>query len=1076
MDDINNNPHLGTLELDPADGQPYIVELRDELLELLSPWQTVEEVENGFRKLYPDSKLIDLAIKEANKSRTGTQKSHKSRHLSSSSGSSLLHNITSFAAPIINYLVGEGVIGSKSENEVTKFKDNIIKFIIDDVIELTADFVRRQNGNFIMTRSDIRTALFADKDLLDLFGDTKNLLTIVNSPIIAQIGKVTQQQYGKNSSTLTYKQKVRNMVDSENSFIRGLKLIIKVFKTQLESCCFPDPKREVDIIFCNIDELLELSISLLIAFEDALESVGQEDEVPFVGSEILELVQAEEFQAYQTFAENRLGENWRRAFSEILFNNNSSINSIKIGSYSFEVAVRHLLPSYLLNTIIQFFEYFKNFSELYELSKKHGNHDDESALRAAISILTRQKKLIENLLHSNLDQNEIVPLDQKCAETIRVNLERKLDVELQHEKNMPLPYMPPPESYRFSEPDSRENIIFEDHNSRTITQKDLDKQLRGETDHIPVIRCATLIKLVERLTYHKYQPNIVDSFLTTYRSFISEPEELLDLLIERFKIPDPPISVVCQNYHGPLKDLPESQQIAYKRYLRRFRQEYSKPVKMRVVNVLKSWIKNHYYDFEQNPTLLDKLNSFLDEVYENEKILRSLIVSIRKSIEQKKTSQGDDFEFMLSNTPPPIIWGSAKAKDFAMFSLLTIDPEEFARQLTLIEFDLFRAIKPAELINVRDFGLMSRKEEKYESSPNLSKMTKHFTLLSYWVRMCIIEMDVLEKRAEVLLRVIKIMDFLRKLNNFTGLLSIGSAIESAPIRRLRLTDSMMPPEIKNIRRNYENLNANHQRGLENELKQCNPPCIPYLGSYHTKLIHAKEGNKTFINNEVDTTISPTLSNDEFNSSFSNSPATPISPKTPQSRRATNLLSASSLSQNQFFGGNGNFHTHRPAPLQLGFSNNNVENGNNNCSFMSSNGDSQLNHAISTATLFHNHHHQQQPPLTPAPSKMINFTKQRIRANLVAEIGNYQNPPYCLQVQPEIRRFIESIEPKVMLFAKTLPPCNSNDKGKDEDSVSILTTRLDDWLFEKSEKIEPKEPKNIPKPPKPSKSWKSPITK
>lgn len=1113
MADPNNNTHIDHLELDPADGQQYIVELRDRLIDLLSPYQMIEDVEERIRKLYPDSKLVDLAIREAKKSRTETLKIHKSRHHSSSSSSAsfaieALHKISRFLPNVSNLIregfgLVEGVVGNKNENEVTKFKMAFIEFIIDDVLNLAGDFVKRQKNNFIITRSDIRTAMHADKDLLDMFlSDDKSLIIMENHPILAHISCTEAKSgihHNQHLSTLTYKQKVRNMVDSENSFIRRVKLIIKVFKAQMEK--IPRIKREVEIIFCNIEELLELSILLLTAFEDALESVGpEEDEVPFVGSEIFDLAQAEEFQAYFNFAYKRLSneEHWRQAYQKVI-SDETTMSLIKTAGQSirlpgnsdpmkfesfqqFDLAVKHILPNYLLNTIIQFFKYYENFCDLFELSKKHSSRDDELALKETISILIKTKKAIEELVKNKLDLKEIDPLDSKHAdtETIRLILEKELDAELQRERNLPLAFMPPPEIYIFSEPDSKDNIQFEDFSNHST----IDRQLRHMDIHgvdinankdnkVPVIRCATLIKLVERLTYHKYQPTIVESFLTTYRSFISDPEELLDLLIVRFKIPDPPLSVVFPNFVGQLGDLPENDLTTYKHYLKRFRQEYSKPVKMRVINVLKSWIKYHYYDFERHPTLLNKLNVFLDDIYTNDKVLRSLSIAIKKQIEQKQIEQKQitpkQVDIMLSKEPPKIVWHTAKSNEPEKFDLLSLHPVEFARQLTLFEFDLFRAIKPSELINVRDLGLRTRKEDKYESSPNLSRMTRHFTLLSYWIRKCIVEADDIDKRAAIYNRAIEIMAVLRELNNFTGLLSIGSAIESAPIVRLPHTRKTLTNTTRVIMDDYRKLNADHQKELQQQLRKCNPPCIPYLGSYQTKLIHAKEGNRTFID-EVDTT-SPTLSNDEFHSSFSNSPATPISPRTPLPRTTTsNLHSATSTMQNQFFGGCG---LSRPLPINLGNCNNNNNNHSHN---------GNMSPPSSNLIL-------QQTPLTPGPPKMINFTKQRIRAGLVAEIGNYQNPPYCLKMEPNIKQFIENIEYEMTNFVAKLTNSNSqhnknhphlgninagDSDSSIENSVPAMTKRLDDYLFEQSKKIEPKDStKPLRSKSKLPEAWKSP---
>lgn len=1127
-DTAQTGPQFDTLELDPADGQQYIEELRDKLFELLKTCETKEDTEDRLRKLYPESKLIDLAIGDT-RSRSETLKLQKHRHHSSSSGgasfsSFSLQTLTTFAVAKVAK-VRDGVVGNRAENEAAKFKTAIIEYIIDDVLSLAGDFVRRQKGNFIITRSDIRTAMHADKDLLDMFlSDDKSLLITENHPILALVNSINgdksnhlyphyshshlhptlphqHHNHNHNLSTMTYRQKVRNMVDSENSFNRGLKLIIKVFKAQLEK--LPDIKREVEILFCNIDELLELSTLLLTAFEDALESVGQEGEVPYVGSDIFELAQAEEFQAFFNFAFRRLyrDEPWRAAYLRIV-TNEATMTAIRTGGNSFDLAVKHLLPNYLLNTIIQFFEYFKNFNDLYELSRRHDNRDDELSLKETVSILIKTKRAIEEILESELDPKEIQTIDPKQAEDIRVILERRLDAELQHERNLPLPYMPPTDIYRFSEPDSKDNIQFEDYqNHRTISSRDFDKQIRSDSDHIPVIRCATLLKLVERLTYHKYQPNIVDSFLITYRAFISDPQELLDLLIERFKIPDPPLYVVFSNFVGSPDDLSEADRTAYRHYLKRFRQEYSKPVKMRVINVLKSWIKNHYYDFERHPTLLENLDKFLNEVIQTDKVLQSLINSIKKSIEQKKTSQKDDFEFIFSESqkPPEIEWLSngAKANEPEKFDLLSLHPREFARQLTLIEFDLFRAIKPSELINVRDLGMRAKRDEKNETSPNLSRMTRHFTLLSYWIRKCIVEVEDFDKRSEVYKRVVDIMKHLRDYNNFTGLLCIGSAMESAPIGRLGHTRKTLTRNLVDVMNDYNELIRNHQKKLQEDLKSCNPPCIPYLGSYQTKLIHAKEGNRTFMD-EVDTTISPTLSNDEFNSSFSNSPATPISPRTPLPTRQP-LHSATSIVSNQFFGGctlprslTHNYSTEMSPNSLNNFEAFSGANNNTMPHFYTFNqnqaadcGSINGSHVLSSSFSASNHSHlmqqmqQPQPPLPmtphqlpftpPAPPKMINFTKQRIRAGLVAEISNYQNTPYCLKVQPEIRRYIESIESQIIAFVASLnrveDSSNNNNNCKQvmrlkslEDDVPAMTRKLDDYLYELSERIEPKNSK------------------
>ncbi|XP_016113886.1 son of sevenless homolog 1-like [Sinocyclocheilus grahami] len=249
----------------------------------------------------------------------------------------------------------------------------------------------------------------------------------------------------------------------------------------------------------------------------------------------------------------------------------------------------------------------------------------------------------------------------------RSTLERMLDTAMLQEEKEEQMRLPGAEVYCFAQPDSEENVVFEEN----VQSK----------SGIPIIKAGTVLKLIERLTFHMYaDPNFVRTFLTTYRSFC-KPQELLDLLMERFDIPEPKPTeadqMAMENGDQPLSAELKAVSNAYL-------------CVCRVLNVCRHWVEHHFYDFERDAQLLRRLEEFIGMV--RGKAMRKWVESITKIIQRKKQAQanGPSHNITFESSPPPIEWHLCKAGQTDQFDLMTLHPIEIARQLTLLESDFYR--------------------------------------------------------------------------------------------------------------------------------------------------------------------------------------------------------------------------------------------------------------------------------------------------------------------------------------------------------------------------------------------------
>ncbi|XP_061912798.1 rap guanine nucleotide exchange factor 1b isoform X10 [Entelurus aequoreus] len=326
--------------------------------------------------------------------------------------------------------------------------------------------------------------------------------------------------------------------------------------------------------------------------------------------------------------------------------------------------------------------------------------------------------------------------------------------------------------------------------------------LKQENDDGPDVRAGSGDILLVHATETDRKDLVLycEAFLTTYRTFIT-PEDLIKKLHYRY-------TSFC---HSPDT----------------FKKRVSKNTFFVLVRVV-----DELCLVELTEDILKQLMDLVFTLVCNGELslARVLRKNILDKVEQKKLLR-------YTNSLKPLASRGVSARPGTLHDFRS---HEIADQLTLLDAELFYKIEIPEV-------LLWAKEQNEEKSPNLTQFTEHFNNMSYWVRSLIIQQEKAQDREKLLLKFIKIMKHLRKLNNFNSYLAILSALDSAPIRRLE-----WQKQTSEGLEEYCTLidSSSSFRAYRAALAEVEPPCIPYLGLILQDLTFVHLGNPDHIDGKV----------------------------------------------------------------------------------------------------------------------------------------------------------------------------------------------------------------------------------
>ncbi|PPQ90174.1 hypothetical protein CVT25_012485 [Psilocybe cyanescens] len=332
---------------------------------------------------------------------------------------------------------------------------------------------------------------------------------------------------------------------------------------------------------------------------------------------------------------------------------------------------------------------------------------------------------------------------------------------------------------------------------------------------------ATLSVLIKRMTpvNPPVDPTFSNVFFLTFRLF-STPKDLADALTDRYGL-------------SPPKNLSQEDFDYWQR-------EIGTPIRRQVFKFINTWLEDYWLP-DVDDGALPVLKSLLSRrsprdlppwsAHVVQNLLHKRTLSdINTNIDAKNSNLGFFLNRLEAQRPKVHMsnWlrSSLRKGKFKRISIKAFDTVELARQLTILESELFCAVRLDDILRTGADGLTTPK--------SIQAIDQFGTIITRWVTESIINKHYrLATRALLVKFFIKVAYSCVSLNNFSTSWSILAALNSSQVSRLQWTFNSLPQKQKRQLKYLRKLldHSNNHCEYRNKLKDVVTPAIPCLGLY-----------------------------------------------------------------------------------------------------------------------------------------------------------------------------------------------------------------------------------------------------